>query len=297
VISLGDVATLPEGVAKEMKELPLGNAPTLGHGRKISRMLVKVRLISSGYDLSTLSFSGSDLCDVAYKSTCVAPSGIVDTARRHLASYFPADLGDVEINLANDALLRDPDSVQVATGEKAPELRATLPQANPAPGNVRVDVEIIQNGVVVRKVPVNFILKLYKRVVVAQMPMAAGQKLTRENLTLSRRELSTVRGVWFDSIEAVINRVAAVPLQPAQVITGAALRKVEPPVVIEANQSVFLVVQTETLKVVTLGKALSRARLGEVARAKNLATGFEVAGVAGNDSTIHVLLGGPSDAP
>ena len=58
---------------------------------------------------------------------------------------------------------------------------------------------------------------------------------------------------------------------------------------------VFLVVETETLRVVTIGKSLCRARRGETASARNISTGREVVGVAVGDSTIQVFLGGPSN--
>ncbi len=302
-ILLSDVATLPDGASDALKQISIGNAPTPGHNREVSRMLVKVRMISCGWNISLVAFSGSDVCDVAVQSTWIKPADIVAEARRHLASYFPTlhtdggqvGSGDVEINLANESILRDMNPVCLPAAAHPPELRASVPQGTPTAGNVKVDVEIIQDGVVIRKIPVAFNLKLYKEVLVAQTAVAAGQTLTTENVALSRRELSEVHGACFDSVDAALGKVASVALQPAQVITSALARAPEPPVVIEPNQSVFLIVQTETLKVVTLGTALGRARRGQVARAKNISTGREVLGVAGDDSTIHVLLGGPTD--
>jgi flagella basal body P-ring formation protein FlgA len=65
--------------------------------------------------------------------------------------------------------------------------------------------------------------------------------------------------------------------------------------VINPNQQVFLVVQTPTLRAVTVGRSLSRARLGEVARAQNVSTGREVVGIAVDGSTIQVRLEGQTD--
>ena len=294
-ILLSDIATLTDAAPDDMRQLAISNAPTPGHGRKVSRMLVKVRMISSGCDMSRVTFSGSDVCDVSVPSACVTPAEVVNAARKHLASYFPAGGDDVEIDLANTGILRDMNPVRLPAGANPPELRATVPQGTPTPGNVRVDVEIVHDDAVIRKIPVYFALKLYRQVVVAQKAISAGQKLTPENIALSRRELSAVHGACYESIDAAAGMVASVALQPAQVISDTTVRRPEAPIVIEANQNVFLVVQTETLKVVTLGKALARARRGEVARARNLATGREVVGVAGDDSAIHVLLGGPSN--
>ena len=65
---------------------------------------------------------------------------------------------------------------------------------------------------------------------------------------------------------------------------------------IKANQNVFLVVQTPTLKVVTLGRALGNAHKGEIAHARNLNTGRDVVGVAVDTGIIQVQIGGPNDA-
>ena len=64
VILLGDVASLGAAVPREVAELPLGNTPWPGQCRELSRVLVKVRLLSAGFDLNRFRFAGSDVCMV-----------------------------------------------------------------------------------------------------------------------------------------------------------------------------------------------------------------------------------------
>jgi flagella basal body P-ring formation protein FlgA len=289
-IQLKDVAALPDNAPQEVGELALGNAPWPGQGREISRVLVKVRLVSAGQQLKDFRFTGADACIVRVESLRVEPDRIARAAREHLMSHFPEGGPRVTAELQ-----RAVQPVTVAAGEGEVELQPTLYGSGAPVGNVRVDVDLVRNGRRLQRVPVSFRVRLFGAAAVARRRIARGEALSGANCVVTRRETTNAHGRCLRSMEEVKGKVAARSIQPGQVLTDRLVREKEEPVVIERSQRVFLVVESRTLRIVTLGEALDRARRGELARAKNLKTGREVVGVAMPGGVIKVPLGGPDN--
>jgi len=291
VILLGDVAALGAGVPAEAAELPLGNAPWPGQCRELSRVLVKVRLLSAGFDVNQFQFAGSDVCTVRLESVRIDGEQLVEAARRHVLTFFPPGGPRVDLQLT-----RDVGPVEVAAGESLPELRPVLRTQGAPVGSVRVDVDVVRDGVRLKRVPVGFSVRVLRTVAVARRKVGAGDRFSRRDVVLAERDVTSVRGGCVGSIEELSGKVAAQDVGPGQIITRRALADAESPVVIEPRQRVFLVVETAGLRVSTLGQSLGRARMGEVARARNLVSGREVVGIAAGEGVIQVLTGAKSDA-
>jgi len=289
VIRLADVAELGDAVASSAASVSLGNAPWPGHVREISRALVKVRLVSAGYDLTDFDFIGTAVCQVALESVQIGRDELVAAARKYLEKQFAGGDADVRIELA-----RQVSGIHVPAGGLL-ELRPELVGTRAPIGSVRMDVNVIRNGIHLKRVPVSFNVRLYRRVAVASRAIGSGSEFTSRNTTLTVRDVTDVRGDCFESLGAIAGKVAQQAVQPGQIIVKRAVGEAEPPIVVEAHQRVFLCVRTRTLQIVTLGKALSRARLGQIARARNLVTGREVVGVAIGEGTIHVSMGDAID--
>ena len=287
LIELRDVALLAEGAPAEVGRLRLGNSPWPGQVRRISRVLLKVRLVSAGFDLSRLEFKGSDACLVELESLRTEGDEIVAAARRHLEAQFPADGPEVQIEL-----LQQVRPVLVPAAGGPVELSPSFYGVGPPLGSVRVDVDVVRDGKCLKKVPVSFSVKVYEQVAVAMRRIGAGEALTGANVSFVRRNTAHAAGVCLRAREELSGKVAARSIRAGQTITRRAVTEAEKPLVIDLNQRVFLVVETRTLRAVTVGKSLGRAREGEVARAKNLRTGREVVGLAMGDSTIRVFLEG-----
>ncbi len=287
VLKVGDVARLGEKVPAEVRDLSLGNSPWPGHVREISRMLLKARLLSAGFQLGRFRFGGAECCAVKLASIRIEPERIVSVARRHLESYFPEGGPDVNVEL-----LRKVAPVMVPAAGGQAELRPSLFGTGPPVGTVRVDVDVVRDGVRLKKVPTSFAVRIYDRVAAARCKIGVGEEFSSRNIVFLRRETTRIQGRCVRSLEELSRKTAARAILPGQVLTWWEVRDAQRPVVIERNQRVFLVAQTATLRVVTLGTALGRAREGEIARAKNLSTGREVVGIAVGQGTIEVPIGG-----
>lgn len=290
VVRLCDVADIGGQVPPELEQLVLGNAPWPGNARAISRVLVKARMISAGLDLGGVQFAGSDLCTVEAAALRIESQRIAAQAERCVRSSFPEGGPEVSVQLA-----REVQPVLVAAGEEDPTLRATVAGSGPPVGNVCVDVEVCRGGVLLKRVPVSLSVRVYRTVAVARERIAPGQPLSASNVAFARRDVTDVSGACVNSPRELAGRVADHGIAPGQIVTSRVAAEPEPPVVIKANQRVFLVVQTPCLRAVTLGKAVGNARKGELARARNLRTGREVVGVAIDAGMIQIDIGGPSN--
>jgi flagella basal body P-ring formation protein FlgA len=290
LIEVGDVADVAGAAAAEVSALRLGNAPWPGHARKISRVLVKVRLASEGYDLQSVDVSGSHVCVVKLDSVRVESEEIVAAARQHLESRFPEGGPEVTLELLNEV-----PPVVLAAGEEPIEFKVSRHGSAPPVGTVRVDVELVRAGARLKTVPVSLMVRQYKTVAVARRRIAPGENVSPAKVTLVRREIDPSLRGCVCSTDELSDQVAGRTIYPGQIITRRALRAAPKPVVIEHNQRVFLIVETETLRAVTLGKSMQRARAGELVRVRNLSSNREVVGIAADDSTVHVLMGGHTD--
>jgi flagella basal body P-ring formation protein FlgA len=290
VIELADVAALGGETPPEVAHLALGNAPWLGHVRRVGRVLVKARLLSAGFDLSQFEFTGAEACLVELESLCVRPEEIVAAARRCLQAQFPEQGSRARIEL-----LHEVEPVLVPAGEGRVELAPSLANQGAPQGTARVDVDLVRDGARLKQVSVNFSVKVYEQVAVAARSIGVGEPLTSDNVRFAEREVTPANGAYVRSPDELKGQFAAVPIQTGQLVTRRMMSRPDKSLVINPNQQVFLVVQTPTLRAVTVGRSLSRARLGEVARAQNVSTGREVVGIAVDGSTIQVRLEGQTD--
>ncbi len=289
VVRLCDVADLDADAPAALRQLVLGNAPWPGNAREISRVLVKARMVSAGLDLGSVRFSGPDVCLARASFLRIAPERIAAAAQDYVRSLYPDGGAQVSV-----ALERQVAPVVVAAGEQ-PELRAVVSGTGAPAGSVRVEVEVSRDGVLLKRVPVSLTVHVSRTVGVASRMIAPGQALSPANVAFERRDVTDVDGAYVENARALAGRVADRPIAPGQVVTGRLAAAPQPPVVIRSNQRVFLVVQTPTLRVVTVGKAVGNARQGEVALARNLSTGREVVGTAAGPGIIEVQIGGPID--
>jgi len=287
---LCDVASVPPGLPVEVRELSLGNSPWAGQVRRVTRGLVTLRLLAAGFDPAQFPLGGAEACVVERATTCVSADLIVAAAREHLLAQFPQDGPEVCVEL-----LREVAPVLVPPAQERVELRPSVLGSAAPMGTVRVDVDLVRAGVRLRKVPLSFAVKVNDRIAVAARSIAVGEALTGAKVNFARRDVAKVGSGCFGALADLAGKVATRPIRPGQPITRRIVADAKPPYVIGLNQRVYIVLETPTLRAVTMGKSLCRARQGELARAKNLSTGREVVGVAAGDSTIRVTLEGQPD--
>jgi flagella basal body P-ring formation protein FlgA len=292
VVELGEIATFEGQAPDEMVHLKLGNAPTPGQVRRVSLSLVRVRIASSSLDIQRCEFAGPDCCMVEVSGQRIEAEKIVEAARAHLAAQFAATGGvEAQIQLDNEV-----QPVVVPEGEGKIELSPSISGSAVPVGRTRVDVDILRDGARLQRAPVSFTVRLFDEVAVAGKRIDRGQPIAADNVSIVKRDVSAVRGACVTTLDELAGKKAACDIRAGEIVTRDAIGNVDKPFAVDYRQRVLLVAETDSLKVVTVGTSLSRARVGERARAKNESTGREVEGIAVADSTIKVVLeGSPRD--
>ena len=290
VVALGDIVDLDGNVPEGMSALPLGNAPWPGRSRRISLAIVKVRLMSAGFDAGGLEFRGGEACLVHRESRRVEAEQIVAVAKRHLEALLPSSGSEVEVEL-----YRKVGPVLVAVSEGAVELRPSLTSPRSPGGIVRVDVAIVRDGVTLATRPVTFTVRLYQQVAVAVRHLRRGEPVTGRDIEFVRRNVMGLADESVQGLDELTGKVLARSARPGQALTHRMLAAPLAPYVIDLNQRVYVVVETGTLRAVTVGRSLNRARKGEPVRARNLTTGRELVGTAVGPGTIRIFLEGQID--
>jgi flagella basal body P-ring formation protein FlgA len=247
-------------------------------------------MMSEGFDLQDYGFGGSDACAVSLASLKIEGRRIAEAAVKHVRACFPEEASSPDVQLQGEVR-----PVVVAAGGAEPELRASIAGSGAPVGSVRVNVEIVRDGKLLERVPVGLQVRVHNVVAVAAESIPAGERLSERNVTFLRRDVTRVHDVCLNDETQIADKVAARTIRPGQLITRRLVGDREAPVVIEANQRVILVARGHGLRIVTLGKAVRSARKGEVAKARNLRTGREVVGVAVEEGTIEVHLGGSNE--
>jgi len=237
--------------------------------------------------LADFAFSGAEVCRVEVATVCVAGDEVACAARGLLDERLAGVTGELTLSLARPV----PDQVLPA-GAGEVELRPSLPPGRVTGRAVRVDVALLRDGLQLRRVPVSFSVARVGPVAVARTDIPAGRRLGPGSARLVQREVTSVSDLPITDLAELAGMVTARPLRAGQAIPGSALRPAEAPLVVERNRRVFIVVNTPTLRAVTMGKALADARLGEAASAENLASGRRVFGTAVDTDTIEVTLAG-----
>jgi len=289
VVTLSDVADLGDGVPAEVGRIVLGNPPWPGHVRRISRVLVKTKLVMGGFDLSRFEFAGSEACLVEAASIRVEGQEIVTAARKHIEAHFAEHGPRVRVEPLHGVA-----PVVVSAGDGPVELRPALSSAGLPAGSVRVDVDLVRGAVQVGRAPVTFAVRLQDRVAVASRGIAAGEAFTEQNVNFLEKDVAPSGAPHVRSWAELSGKTAISPVRPGEVLTRRMVCDPDGPVVIQPNQQVFLVVQVGAVRAVAMGKSLGRARKGELARARNVSTGRDVMGVAVDSGTIWVFVEGES---
>ena len=106
-------------------------------------------------------------------------------------------------------------------------------------------------------------------VAVTAVPVAAGQALTAQDVTLERRDVTTVLDA-IGSAEAATGQATRRSLRAGEVLRQAQLSA---PLLVKRGEAVIMLARFEALEISTAGEALDPGALNALVRVRNLANG------------------------
>jgi flagella basal body P-ring formation protein FlgA len=250
---LGEI-TPTDAAALAIAQIKIGNAPSAGHGRTVSRTEVLQSIAAAGIAVASFKIEGADETVVHAQMVDVAGQEMLDAATAALQATLAVEGGDVEYT-APERLRH----VQAPPGRKSQELRARVQDGRTGPNSAIVQVEILVDGECWRKVPLTFRLQRYHRILKTTGALRAGMPLGPESVVVSREALDQASGLWLDRMEQVEGMLAARNLPAGSRIT---LGDIAPPAIVHKGDVVTVVLTKGRVKVTARAIANHDAPLG-----------------------------------
>jgi flagella basal body P-ring formation protein FlgA len=272
-VTIGDLCeVLPAGSeALALAQVTFGPAPASGHARTVLRAEVVQALAAAGRDLTACKFTGA--AEVVVQPVVVdVPTGeLLESATAALQALLAVEGGDVEFDAP--ARVRQ---VQAPPGRRSQELRSRVRGNRTGPNAAIVDVEILVDGEVCKRVPVQFTLRRYHEVLKTVGTIRAGTPLGPDNLVVAREPMAQATGLFLAALPQVEGLIAARNLQPNQRLT---LGDAAPPALVHKGEVVTVVSTRGRVKITAKAMANHDAPLGGRITLTNLQSRSALAGV------------------
>jgi len=272
-VTIGELCDItPEGAAAlAIAQVKFGPAPGNGHSRTISRTEIVQAIAAAGRDVGLLKFEGANETVVQPILTDVLAQDLLEAATAALQAVLAIEGGDVEYEAPNRLRL-----VQAPPGRSTQELTAKLRGDHTAPNGAVIDVEIVVDGQLFKKVPVQFKLTRYQPMLKTTGVIRAGTPLGPENVTLSREPMAQSTKLFLESIDQVVGLIAARNLQSGQRLM---LGDTALPAAIHRGDVVTVVLTQGRVKVTARAMANEDAPLGGRIKLTNVQSRAQMVGI------------------
>jgi flagellar basal body P-ring formation protein FlgA len=217
------------------------DAPVHGYARTVSRVEIVQALAGAGIDVTTVKIDGADEVLVQAIVVDVPGAELLEAATTALQALLAVEGGDVEFDAPPRVR-----QVQAPPGRRSQEVQARVRGNKTGPNSAVVDVEIVVDGQVCKKVPVSFKLQRYRPVLKTVGTVRAGTPLGPDALALVREPVDQLSGLFLDRMDQVDGMIAARDLQAGRRLT---LGDVAPPAVVRKGDLVTVVLTRGRVKV------------------------------------------------
>lgn len=263
-----------------LARIPFGPAPGGGYTRTVLRTEIVQALAAAGRDVSTCKFTGADEVVVQAVQVEVPQQELLDCALTSLQALLAVEGGDVEIDVPTR--LRQ---VQAPPGRRSLELRGRVRGNGTHATSATVDVELLVDGELHRKVPVQFALRRFHTVLKTAGTIRAGTPLGPDNLVFAREPMAQVTGLFLDSWDQVDGLIAQRNLPANQRLT---LGDTAPPAVVHRGEVVTVVLTRGRVKVTTRAVANHDAPLAGRVTVTSLQSRAQLTGVVHGSGIVVV---------
>lgn len=255
-VTLGEMCEIlpasPEALA--IAQIPFGPAPGGGYARTVLRTEIVQALAAAGKNVADCKLTGADEVVVQAVTVEVPASELLESATAALQALLAVEGGDVEFEAP--ARLRQ---VQAPPGRRSQELRSRVRGNRTGPTSAVVEVEVLVDGEVHKRVPVQFKLQRFHEVLKTAGTIRAGEPLGSDNLVLAREPMAQVTGLYLDTFLQVDGLIAARNLQANQRLT---LGDAAPPALVHKGDPCTVVLTSGRVKVTAKALANHDAPLG-----------------------------------
>lgn len=258
-VRLGDVAVLEGARVQELADLVLASAPAPGESRSIAGTRVLDALERELGDLASVRYTIPALVRVRRASQEVPPEALTELVERFLVEQLAT--ADREPRLRSLEVLGP---VRLPPGPF--DARVVVPPSGALAGRMRLQIELSQEGQVVKSVWATANVGLEGPVVLVRRAIARGETIAEEDLVVERRGLADAGASLLGSPSEAAGRAARVPLAPLTVLRREHLAA---PTVVRRGDAVLLVAERGGMRLTVPGQVQDDAGVGETVRVTN----------------------------
>lgn len=198
-----------------------------------------------------------------------------------------------EFVIANHAEMEDTE-LSVTIGKLDPRLRlnkcdspldAFLPSGHHMTNMTTVGVKCNSNKPWTLYVPVK--VRLQSEVVVANRPLARGEIISANDLSIAKKDLNLLRYGYFRTFDGLSGKRVKNSISAGRIITP---KLITQPIVIKRGQAVNIIAKTKQVEVRMNGVAMQNGAVGEHIQVKNVSSNKIVHGVVTAGGDIKVTL-------
>lgn len=276
-IRLGDIATLEGEGARALEGVTLGTAPAAGESRTLSGTAVLAAL-GRAADLREITYTIPAAVRVRRATQQVTEAEVRQLLEGYLAEHLAGTPGDVVIRTVEL-------SAPIQVPEGAYTARVIAPPNAPLFGRIRVQVEFVVGDRPVKTTWITADVGLYGKVIVTRRPVARGETLAGDDVTIDRRDLSELPRDVLTNPDEVIGHVTRLALTPAAVLRREHLND---PTTVHRGDVVLLIAERGRLRITAPGEVREDAGVGEQVRVVNRTSRRDVVGRVVDASTVVV---------
>jgi flagellar basal body P-ring formation protein FlgA len=259
---LGDLAHVEgfdQGLVAQVSSLPLGPAPLPGGDILLDRESIRRTLVSHRIDPVRVSFSGSDAVRVLRSGRKITGDEMAGLIEDYVQRSWQGQNVRTEVTYNNL-----PDEITVEDNDCRLEVLDQI--RGRVSGSASVSLAVLENGRVVKRVPVSIRARAYGSVAVAGRDLRQGDFLNPGDILLSERELDDLRSEVVTSLEQAAGMRLRRNVRQDQALTMDAL---ENPPLVERGDEITLIVQYKNIRIGCPGKAWENGGRGDRVLVRN----------------------------
>jgi len=281
MIHLGDISQIKGEnlqLNQKLSSIVIGRSPLPSNSRYIDKGYIEVRLRQNKINPSRVKVHYPEKIEVYRDYLRVSKGEITEIMRNYIFKGIPWDRDTVKIkriNVSSDLILPKGDVTYEVTPLKYWNFV----------GRTSIPVIFRINGTYKKKIWVGVEIEVLTDVVVSSRRLDRYGIVSKEDLRLEKRDLARLPKNAVTRVQEVVGKRIKRRIDINSIITADLL---DLPPVIRRGDMVTITVETDMLKITTLGQARENGLRGEMIKVLNIASRKEVFGIVLDPKTVKI---------
>lgn len=279
-ITLGDLADLPPELAGSLGQAPVWSAPPPGRSYTLTGEFLRYRLTQMGLaELAAAELPPA--ISIRQAGKALPPEEVAKAIQRYLKEHSPYPEKNLRLTVY-------PLEEAVLLPEGPYTLEVVPPKNGRLLGELTLELALVQEGRPLKRFKAAGRVSLEMEVVCATRPLMPPQVLTAPDVSLLRREVTTLNPQDFFTAPAqVVGRTLARPLGPREILTP---RHLSQQPLIQKGEEVTVLLMDGGLEIRTKGVAQEPGFPGKAIRLLNPKSKKEFQAQVVDHKTVRVIL-------